>query len=244
MKGQFGLIGFPLGHSFSKKYFTEKFATQGLNNTYELFELEDITNFSALLETNNFNGLNVTIPHKQSIIPFLNKLDHSANQVGAVNVIKFEKGVLIGYNTDYPAFRKTLKEWIDISTIKALVLGTGGASKAVIAALQDLGINYQQVSRTKSTTIISYNELLNSKTILDDYKLIINTTPLGMSPNTNLAPELPYSLLTSSHFLYDLVYNPEETLFLKKGKDKGCYIKNGLDMLHLQAELAWDIWNA
>jgi len=243
MPSHFGLIGYPLGHSFSKKYFENRFNKTGSLDTYNLFEIESTGSVKDLFKTNNLKGLNVTIPHKQAVIPLLDTLDRSAQLVGAVNVIKKENGFLTGYNTDYPAFSVSLKSWLDNTNIKALVLGTGGASKAIIAALNDLKIPYQQVSRTGASNIIAYQELANNSVWVQQHLLIINTTPVGMFPTIDNAPEIPYNLLTSSHYLYDLVYNPEETLFLKKGKTVGSKVKNGSEMLHLQAELAWDIWS-
>ncbi len=244
MSSQYGLIGYPLGHSFSKAYFTEKFQKFENSNTYDLFELTEIGQFTELVQSNKLSGLNVTIPYKQKIIPYLNSLDQSAQLVGAVNVIKFVKGNLVGFNSDYPAFRTTLKKWLDNTNIKALVLGSGGASKAVITALSDLEIQHQQVSRTESKSTISYETLWKDESWLQNHKLIINATPLGMTPNIDKHPNIPYSLLNETHYLYDLVYNPLETNFLKQGNLKECKTKNGLEMLHLQAELAWDIWNS
>jgi len=243
MPSHFGLIGYPLGHSFSKKYFENKFKETGSLDTYNLFEIESANSVKEVINNNNLKGLNVTIPHKQAVMPLLNKLDRSAQLVGAVNVIKNKEGFLTGFNTDYPAFRASLKKWLDNTNIKALVLGTGGASKAVIAALNDLKIPFQQVSRKVSSNTISYQDLADNSDWVQQHLLIINTTPVGMSPNIDNAPEIPYNLLTPSHYLYDLVYNPEETLFLKKGKAIGANVKEGLEMLYLQAELAWDIWS-
>ena len=244
MANQYGLIGYPLGHSFSKKYFEEKFRELNSTNNYSLFELEHIDEFKSLFSKQHLKGANITIPHKQSVMPFLDKLDKSAKLVDAVNVIKYTKGEMVGYNTDYPAFKNTLKKWLDNTNLKALVLGTGGSSKAVIAALNDLKIPHKQVSRTKSSNYITYSELNGSNNLIDECKLIINTTPLGMSPHLDSKPNIPYGLLTPSHYLFDLVYNPEETTFMKLGNLAGCHTKNGLEMLHLQADLAWDIWNA
>lgn len=245
MPRQFGLIGYPLGHSFSQGYFTKKFEALNLSDhSYDLFEISSINEFSELVETKKLAGLNVTIPYKQDIIPFLDSLDTSAEKVGAVNVIKFDSGKLVGHNTDYPAFKKSLQSFLGKASYKALVLGTGGASKAVLASLEDLGIDYQQVSRIATANAYSYEQLILSQDILEEYKLIINTTPLGMSPNVESCPNISYDQLTVSHFLFDLVYNPELTLFLKKGQQAGSQIKNGLEMLHFQADLAWDIWNA
>ena len=244
MANQFGLIGYPLGHSFSKKYFSDKFKKSQSSDSYELYELIAIDELADLLKSTHLKGLNVTIPYKQQVIPFLHTLDRSANLVGAVNVIKVKENELIGYNTDYPAFRSSLKKWLDHTNIKALVLGTGGASKAVIAALNDLKIQYQQVSRTQTSTNITYEELASNNKWIQEFELIINTTPLGMAPNFNNQPDIPYQRLTSKHCLYDLVYNPLETRFLASGRQSGCKTKNGIEMLELQAELAWDIWHA
>jgi shikimate dehydrogenase len=243
----FGLLGFPLGHSFSKKYFTEKFEKLGISesNIYELFELSDIQDFPLLIKNQaNLGGLNVTIPHKQTVVSFLDGLDVSAEKVGAVNVIKFsENGKLIGYNSDYYGFKTSLEIFLEnanSSNIKALVLGNGGAGKAVVSALKDLGIAYKTVSRTKSEEHISYSEI---SSYIPDYQLIINCSPVGTYPKSDQCPDIPYELLTPNHYLYDLVYNPVETLFLQKGKQQNAHTHNGLLMLHLQAEKAWEIWN-
>lgn len=244
----FGLLGFPLGHSFSKKYFTEKFEKLGIlsTNIYELFELSDIQQFPEFLKNqNNIGGLNVTIPHKQAIMPFLDGLDDSAEKVGAVNVIKIlPDGKLIGYNSDYYGFKTSLEDFlsqVSFHEIKALVLGNGGAGKAVVAALKDLEIEYKTVSRTKSNENISYDEI---PALIADYRLIINCSPVGTYPKSDQCPDIPYEFLTPNHYLYDLVYNPLETLFLQKGNAQGAKTHNGLLMLHLQAEKAWEIWNA
>ena len=244
----YALIGFPLGHSFSKKYFTEKFEKMRLSETheYKLFELLEIQELPQLLKNEpNLKGLNVTIPHKQAVMPFLDSLDASAEKVGAVNVIKFmEEGRLIGYNSDYYGFKTSLEDFlseVNMSSIKALVLGNGGAGKAVVAALKDLGIDYKTVSRTKSEENISYDEI---PSLIADYQLIINCSPVGTYPKSDQCPDIPYESLTENHYLYDLVYNPLETLFLQKGKEKGAKIHNGLRMLHLQAEKAWEVWNS
>jgi shikimate dehydrogenase len=244
----YALIGYPLGHSFSKKYFTKKFEEMGLSETheYQLFELSDIQELPQLLKNEpNLKGLNVTIPHKQAVMPFLDGLDASAEKVGAVNVIKFiDDGRLIGYNSDYYGFKTSLEDFLskgNVSSIKALVLGNGGAGKAVVAALKDLGIDYKTVSRTKSEESISYNEI---PALLADYQLIINCSPVGTYPKSEQCPDIPYESLTENYFLYDLVYNPLETLFLQKGKEQGAKIQNGLQMLHLQAEKAWEIWHS
>lgn len=241
----YGLIGYPLSHSFSKRYFTEKFEQMGISDThtYELFELADIQNFPQLIASQpDLRGLNVTIPHKQAVMAFLDALDASAEKVGAVNVIKIGVGgKLIGYNSDYYGFKTSLEEFIPAHTpLKALILGNGGAAKAVVAALKDLSIQYKIVSRTKSDDNLSYKDLTDE---ISNYQLIINSSPVGTYPQSDVCPDIPYDQLTSNHYLYDLVYNPVQTLFLQKGEKQGAHTHNGLKMLHLQAEKAWEIWN-
>jgi shikimate dehydrogenase len=244
----FGLIGYPLSHSFSKKYFSEKFEKENVSDVaYELFELPKIEDFQQLIKQQpNLHGLNVTIPYKQAVIPFLDELDASARKVGAVNVIRFQEGKRIGYNSDYYGFKQSLQNWLpkDNTNINALVLGTGGASKAVAAALTDLEIPFYLISRNAGGNSLSYEQLQESPAIFQRPRLIINTTPLGMAPNTGTAPPIVYEKLNSEYFLYDLVYNPAETRFMQLGKEKGATVKNGLEMLHLQAEKAWEIWNS
>lgn len=244
---RYGLIGFPLTHSFSQRYFTEKFNREGITDSrYDLFEMVDVAaSLPELLQTPGLRGLNVTIPHKQAVFPFLDRLDASAEKVGAVNVIKLEAdGSRTGYNSDYYGFRQSLEDWLatlgrSVTGLEALVLGTGGASKAVLAALQDLGISFQIVSRTKSDTTVTYEE---AGSFIDDHQLIINCSPVGTYPHTDEAPALPYEQLTDQHLLYDLVYNPAETLFMERGLERGAAVHNGLRMLELQAEKAWEIW--
>lgn len=249
MKNIFGIIGFPLGHSFSKGYFTEKFEKLGLSEThaYEKFELENIADFPALLKSQapNLKGLNVTIPHKQNVIPFLDAVDEAALKIGAVNTIKIlPDGTTKGYNTDYWGFRWTLEKWEafqEIKPKKALILGKGGAAKAIIQALKDVGLETQYVSRKKENDTITYEEL--TQEVMQEYLLIVNTTPLGMSPKIDTFPEIPCKFLTENHLLYDIVYNPLETTFLKKGLEHGAKgVHFGLEMLHGQAEKAWEIW--
>ena len=244
-KRTFGLIGYPLSHSFSKKYFTEKFAREGITDAhYELFEIKTIAEFPALTQSQKLLvGLNVTIPYKQQVMPYLDHLDEVAEKIGAVNTIKFGKnGEKSGHNSDYYGFRGSLEKWLNGTNIKdALVLGTGGASKAVFIVLQDMNIAPQLVSRTGSAKALSYNDLRQKS--LSDYLLIINTTPLGMTPKPESFPDIDYRQLTSDHYCYDLVYNPEETTFMKKAAAQGAKTKNGLEMLHLQAEKSWEIWN-
>lgn len=245
---QFGLIGYPLGHSFSKGYFTEKFRKENISDAaYELYPLQQIELFPQLLEEQTkLVGLNVTIPYKEQVIPYLNRLDRSAEKVGAVNVIKKEGRELVGYNSDYFGFKQSLEQWMGqaLAGQQALVLGTGGAAKAVCAALSDLQLTFQLVSRRAAAGVLSYTQLVHEPQILHNHRLIINTTPVGMQPYTDTCPELPYEHLEANHYLYDLVYNPAETLFMKKGAARGTKVKNGLEMLHLQAEKAWEIWNS
>lgn len=244
----FGLIGFPLSHSFSKKYFSEKFKKEGINDVvYQNFEIKHIDDLPSLLDSYpELYGLNVTIPYKEEVKKYLDDLDHSAEKVGAVNVVKIiPDGRKIGFNSDYYGFRTSLESWIstNVSNLKALILGTGGAAKAVQVVLDDCNIPYSNVSRNKSKADYDYYELTENIQIVIDHRLIINTTPLGMYPHINEAPHLPYEIFNSDYFLYDLIYNPETTLFLRKGNENGANIKNGLEMLELQAEKSWDIWN-
>jgi shikimate dehydrogenase len=248
MSRLFGLIGFPLTHSFSKKYFSEKFLKEGISDaSYELFEMEAAAGFPALFaEYPNLGGINVTIPHKKAVIPLLNKLDQSASRVGAVNVIRKERdGQLTGFNSDYIGFLRSLQSWAgeEIVGAKALVLGTGGAASAIKVALEDLKIEFLQVSRSSGNGVITYRDLKNEPAIIEQRRLIINTTPLGTYPDIGKCPEIDYERIGSGHLLYDLVYNPAETLFMKKGQEHGAKVKNGHDMLVLQAERAWEIWN-
>jgi len=244
---RYGLIGFPLTHSFSQRYFTDKFSREGITDCqYELYELPDVSGLSAVLQTPGLRGLNVTIPHKQAVLPFLDRLDTSAQKVGAVNVIKLEAdGSRTGYNSDYYGFRQSLQNWFNELGIthfngQALVLGTGGASKAVVAALTDLGIPYRLVSRQPSSATLAYADLPE---VIDQYQLIINCSPVGTFPHQNEAPALPYAQLTSQHLLYDLVYNPVQTRFMELGQERGAAVMNGYQMLVLQAEKAWEIWD-
>ena len=241
---QFGLIGYPLSHSFSKGYFSEKFQKESIFDCqYDIFPLEKIEDFVELCaQHKNIVGLNVTIPYKEKIIPFLDELDDEAKAIGAVNTIKFTNGKMIGYNTDCFGFEMSLKPLLKAHHNSALILGTGGASKAVEYVLKKLGISFQYVSRTKSSTSISYNDL--NSFIIQHSTLIINSTPIGMYPNVDIAPNIPYDAITNQHLLYDLIYNPAETQFLTKGKIRGAQTKNGLEMLYLQAERSWEIWNS
>ncbi|MEM8939803.1 MAG: shikimate dehydrogenase [Bacteroidota bacterium] len=241
---RFGLVGFPLGHSFSKQYFKEKFERLKLkDHTYWTFEMELLHEFPTLwIIYKDLIGVNITVPHKKNVMRYLDRLDTSALKVGAVNVVKKEMKELVGYNTDYMAFLSSLNGWIGKFQGKALILGSGGASKAVQVALADLKILFSVVSRIKETGDYTYNQLAENPSILSQFQLIINTTPLGMHPKSNAMPDIPYSLIKKGHYLYDLIYNPSETLFLSKGKENGAVIKNGKEMLELQAEMSWDIW--
>ena len=240
---QYGLIGKTLDHSFSKSYFGNKFITEHLQNaSYSNFPLQSIEEFKSLIKKKTFSGLNITIPYKTSIIPFLDELSEEAKSIGAVNTIYFKNKKLIGYNTDYIGFIKAIKPFLKNKMEKALILGTGGASKAVVFALKKIGIKCLCVSRLPNKYQLSYNEINNL--VLKYHLLIVNTTPLGTYPNINECPNIPYKYVTEKHLLVDLVYNPEETLFLKKGRKNLANILNGKSMLIHQAEEAWKIWNS
>lgn len=242
----YGLIGFPLSHSFSKKYFTEKFANENIEAEYELFPIENISLFPKLIAENpNLKGLNVTIPYKEEVFQYLDEIDAAAREIGAVNTVKFVKEgsetKLIGYNTDCLGFEKSFTDFCNLKRGNALIIGTGGGSKAVFYVLKKLGFKVQFVSPfVKGENILDYSDL--TENFMKSVSVIVNATPVGMYPNIENAPEIPYQYLNSQHFLFDLVYNPMETLFLKKGKEQGANGKNGLEMLHLQAEGAWEIW--
>ena len=245
MKNQYGLIGYPLSHSFSKKYFADKFALEGISDShYELFEIKNIEDVKGVFAIKNLKGFNVTIPYKNDIIPFLDQLDYSAQKVGAVNVVKIKStGEKIGYNSDYYGFKRSLETWLTgLTTTKALVLGIGGAAKAVMVVLEDLGIEYLRISRDDTKGDLNYEGLHQNTKIMESHKLIVNTTPLGMSPNIDKSPDLPYDHVGPEHYLYDLIYNPAETKFLHEGKIRSSNTKNGLEMLELQAEKSWEIW--
>ncbi|MDA9267344.1 shikimate dehydrogenase [Salibacteraceae bacterium] len=237
----FGLIGYPLTHSFSPDYFKNKFEITGVKHTdYKSFELHDLNSIRRLFKTNDLSGFNVTIPHKQSIIPYLDELTQEANAIGSVNCVKVVEGKLIGYNTDEFGFRTSLTRLIgDKKVEKALVLGNGGSSKAVQYTLQQVGIDYSIVSRSGD---LNYNNL--SPSMIRTCQLIINTTPLGMFPNVEEHPDIPYEAIIGSHFAFDLIYNPSETAFMRKCSLGGAQVKNGQEMLELQADKSWEIWNA
>ena len=244
VRKRFGLLGRNINYSFSKGYFTDKFNTENFTGcTYENFDIPEINDFPGIIEnTSDLKGLNVTIPYKETVLPFLDKLSKNAVLIGAVNTIKItKKGTLKGYNTDYYGFKKSLQPLLQPHHKKALILGTGGASKGVAFALDKLNIPYTFVSREAKENAIDYNQI--NATTFDNYQIIINSTPVGTSPNVDASPLIPYEFFTNKHIAYDLIYNPAETQFLKKAKQQGAQIKNGLDMLIFQAEKAWKIWN-
>ena len=240
----YGLIGKNIDYSFSKKHFTEKFSKEPFTDCeYQNFDIQDIKDFKEIVKNSaNLKGLNVTIPYKEAVIPYLDKMSAKATKIGAVNVIRFtKKGKLKGYNSDCYGFKKTLKPLLQPHHKKALILGTGGASKAIAFALEELDITYAFVSREASESTINYERI--NATTFDNYQIIINCTPLGTSPNTKEFPSIPYVFFTEKHIAFDLIYNPAETQFLKKAKKYGAICQNGLEMLIFQAEKAWEIWN-
>lgn len=244
---KFGLIGYPLGHSFSKKYFSEKFIREKISDCqYEIYPLTSIDLLTELIsDTPDLCGLNVTIPYKTAVIRYLDSIDEQARSVGAVNVLKLkrsgDKVFVKGFNSDIDGFRESLAPYLTKSVKNALVLGAGGAAKAVCYVLGESGIKITSVDIVEAEGVINYSEITNK--ILETNQLIVNTTPLGMFPNISGKPEINYNCLTKSHILYDLVYNPEMTSFLKEGEERGCTVISGLKMLHLQAERSWEIWN-
>ncbi len=241
-KNRFGLLGKNISYSFSQAYFTQKFDNLGLtDHSYENFDIQNISAFEQLLSQNQLKGLNVTIPYKEEVIPYLAAIDRKAELIGAVNTIKFTEKGLKGYNTDAYGFQKSIEPFIKPHHTKALILGTGGASKAIRFVLEELGIDHSYVSRSKREDGFTYEEL--NKEIIQDYTVIINCTPLGTYPDVNDKPALPYQYLCKEHLLFDLIYNPKKTAFLHEGELKGAEICNGLKMLKLQAEKAWEIWS-
>ena len=239
---RFGLLGKNISYSFSQGYFSEKFKALGLNDhSYENFDIQKIDEFKNVIAHDNLKGLNVTIPYKQDVIPYLDELDAKAEKIGAVNTIQFTENGLKGFNTDAYGFQKSLEPLLKPHHKNALILGTGGASKAVRFVLDQLGIANTYVSRNKNQGQYTYGEV--DKGIIEKNTLIINCTPLGTYPNVEDKPALPYQYIGSKHLLYDLIYNPEKTSFLASGEAKGAIICNGLSMLEHQAEKAWEIWN-
>lgn len=246
MEKVFGLIGAAVSHSFSKSYFDEKFFREGLRDyRYELFPLKTITDIESLLkDTKGLSGLNVTIPYKEQILKYLDEVDGFAKKIGAVNVVKVKDGKLKGYNTDSDAFFETIEKWLPKEKkFNALILGTGGSSKAVQEALKKLKVPYQLVSREAKKGDLVYKDLEKNPKLITESLLIINTTPLGMSPNTETMPPIDYEHIGADHYVYDLIYNPARTMFLQKAEMRNATIKNGLEMLHIQAEKSWTIWN-
>ena len=244
---KYGLIGYPLKHSFSIGFFNEKFKSEGIDAEYVNFEIPEINDFMEVIEENpNLCGLNVTIPYKEQVIPFLDELDKDTAKIGAVNVIKIirtpkRKIKLVGYNSDIIGFSQSIQPLLQPYHKKALILGTGGSSKAIYHGLKTLGIDSVFVSRTKKEGMLTYEEL--TPEVMAEHTVIVNCTPVGMYPKVDFCPAMPYELLTPNHLLYDLLCNPNITLFMKKGEEYGAVTKNGLEMLLLQAFAAWEIWN-
>ena len=246
MEKVFGLIGAAVSHSFSKSYFDEKFFREGLRDYhYELFPLSNIKEIEKLLkDTKGLSGLNVTIPYKEQVIKYLDEVDGFAKRIGAVNVIKIKDGKLKGFNTDSDAFFETVDKWLPKDKgLKGLILGTGGSSKAVQEALKKLKVSYSLVSRERKKGDLTYDDLEKNPSIIEESLLIVNTTPLGMSPSTETMPPVDFELIGPNHYVYDLIYNPARTMFLQKAEMRNAKIKNGLEMLHIQAEKSWTIWN-
>ena len=239
----FGIIGNPLAHSFSPAFFQKKFQQEAINASYEAFPIVAISELPALFDTHDaLFGLNVTIPYKTSVIPYLDSMSNAAKLIGAVNCIQIKGGVRTGHNTDWIGFMQSLVPLLESHTNSALILGTGGSARAIAYSLLQLGIEYSFVSRSDDKARYTYDKL--TPEIIAAYPLIINTTPQGMFPNIDTAPAIPYEALTSEHLLYDLVYNPTQTAFLAKGAARGATTKNGLEMLELQALASWQVWNA
>ncbi|PKD20192.1 shikimate dehydrogenase [Salegentibacter salinarum] len=237
----FGLIGKNISYSFSRTYFTEKFKKENIEAEYQNFDLDNLKEFRDVIkETPNLQGLNVTIPYKQEIISFLDDLAPEAKEIGAVNTINVNGNKLIGYNTDYIGFSESLKPFLKEHHKKALILGTGGASKAVAYALKNFSIDYKFVSRSSGEGKLGYDDL--SEKIMKEYSLIINTTPVGTYPDVDAHPEIPFKFITSQHLVYDLIYNPRTTKLMARALAKGATVTDGLKMLELQAESAWKIW--
>lgn len=250
---EYGLIGHPLGHSFSRAFFAEKFHAEGIDAAYLNFDISRLDMLADVLAQHPMlEGLNCTIPYKEAVLPFLDEVSSEAKRIGAVNVIKILRGDglysrflgkgirLIGYNSDVIGFMQSIAPLLKPIHKKALVLGTGGAAKAVCVGLTDLGVQYMQVSRKSTEGMLTYMDI--TEEIMHEYNVVVNCTPVGMFPHTNEAPLLPYEALTSEHLLFDLVYNPGETLFLKRGVEAGSAVMNGMRMLELQALAAWDVW--
>ena len=241
---KYGLIGKNIGYSFSKAFFTTKFSQENRTDTYLNFDIASIESLKDVIKSNEtLKGLNITIPYKESVIPLLDRIDKEAKKIGAINTIKIHQdGSLVGYNTDHYGFAKALADFLPLKEKSALILGTGGASKAVSYVLDAMNYKYQLVSRTKTETTLSYDEL--NEDLISNHLLIINCTPLGTFPKTQEFPDIPYQYLSKDHLLFDLIYNPLETVFLRLGRAQGTQVTNGLKMLEYQAKKAWSIWKS
>ncbi len=244
---KYGLIGYPLGHSFSKQFFTEKFAREGIDATYENYEIADARQLLDIVrKEERLRGLNCTIPHKQAILPLLDKMSEEAREIGAVNVIRIRRNeakepILEGFNSDVIGFRESIKPLLTQRHHNALVLGTGGASRAICFALTKLGLRWTYVSRSRKSGMLCYEDI--TPEVMRNHEVVVNCSPVGMYPHVDEAPLLPYEAMDERHLLYDLVYNPEVTEFMRRGAEQGATVKNGLEMLHLQAIASWEIWN-
>ena len=239
---KYGIIGNPLGHSFSKGFFTEKFAREGIDAEYLNFQIPEIGKLTEVLQENlELRGINVTLPYKTEVIPFLDELSDEAREIGAVNVVQIRNGHLKGFNSDIIGFTRSIQPLLKPHHRKALILGTGGASRAIRVGLTRLGLKWKYVSRTPREGMITYEDI--TAETLREYEVIVNCSPVGMFPKVDECPAIPYEFLTQDNLLYDLVYNPENTLFMKKGALQGAVVKNGLEMLHLQAIASWEFWN-
>ena len=244
---KYGIIGFPLGHSFSRRFFTEKFSREGIPAVYENYEISDAKSLLDVVRENpELKGLNCTLPHKQAIIPLLDELSDEARKIGAVNVIRIRRddtgrAILKGFNSDIIGFTESIKPLLSGNHRNALILGTGGASKAICQGLEDLGLHWTYVSRTRRDGILAYEDV--TPDVMKAYEVVVNCSPVGMFPHIENAPNLPYEAMDERHLLYDLVYNPLETEFMKRGARHGATVKNGLEMLHRQALASWRIWN-
>ena len=239
---KYGIIGNPLGHSFSKGFFTEKFASEGIDAQYLNFQIPEIGKLTDVLKENpELRGINVTLPYKTEVIPFLDELSDEAREIGAVNVVQIRNGHLKGFNSDIIGFTRSIQPLLKPHHKKALILGTGGASRAIRVGLTRLGLEWKYVSRTPREGMITYEDI--TAETLREYEVIVNCSPVGMFPKVDECPTIPYEFLTADNLLYDLVYNPEDTLFLKRGMEQGARGKNGLEMLHLQAIASWEFWN-
>lgn len=236
---KYGLIGYPLGHSWSREYFTNKFKKHNIDACYDNLAFENISEIKDLLISNHYNGFNITIPYKEKIIKYIDGIDDKVNNIKACNCVKIIDEKLLGTNTDVIGFKESYKDILNPNE-KALILGTGGASKAVAYVLNELGIEYKYVSRSRRISSFTYNDLDNN--LINSYKIIINTTPVGTYPNIDQCPNIPYEFITSEHVCIDLIYNPEKTLYLQKCEAQGATIRNGYNMLIKQAEASWDFW--